>query len=197
MSTAAVGPNFDLLGSYSWVTGQSGSGFAVTLGSGGANANTTAAVTYGTNLITLCTWLYPIATDSTRFLFESSVNAGTTPDTFAAYINGGNLIGYVSGTTGARAESIAAPATGAWVHIGVVLDNSTATGNVKIYLDAVEQVLNLDVDTKTGTSNYAADTLYVSARAGASFFMDATFDDTRIYSGDQGANMTAIMNDSQ
>lgn len=187
---ATVGPNGTT--DASWVVGKSGSGFALDFNGTTQDAATSAAVSYGANIITICAWVFPRAMVGTRVLFESS-EVYANPNSFGVFADTGNLFVSNTGATGERQEYIASPPAGAWVHLAVVL---TPTDN-KIFLNAVEQSTTVSVNTRTGTANYAAQTLFVAARNASSLFANGVLDDVRIYSGDRSADLAAIMADPQ
>jgi len=187
---ATVGPNGTT--DASWVTGKTGSGFALDFNGTNQDAATSAAVTYGTNTITICAWVFPRAAAGTRMLFESSASYGN-PNCFGIFVDGALLYVSNSGATGERQEFTASAAAGAWVHLAVVL---TPTDN-KIFLNAVEQATTIQINTRTGTADYATQTLFVGARNNSSLFANGSLDDLRIYSGDVSADLAAIMADAQ
>ena len=53
---SSFGPGFSASGPMNWVTGASGSGFAIGT-TGDETATTTAPVTFGVNKITVCAWI--------------------------------------------------------------------------------------------------------------------------------------------
>ncbi len=95
------------------------------------------------------------------------------------------LAGIQDGTTGSpsfRSESFPTqPSAGVWHHYVIILDNSTATGDVIAYLDGVLQSLSLGINTKNQSSAFKTDTLYLMSRAGTSLFENGSLDDLRIY----------------
>lgn len=172
----------------SWVTGKTGSGFALEFNGTSQNAETSNTVTYGTNTITLCAWFWFDVTTGTRMLLESSATY-ITPNCFGIFVDANLLYASNTGATGERQEYIAFSTTGAWVHLAVVL---TPTDN-KIFVDGVEQATTITNNNRTGTADYSAQTLFVGARNSGSLFFDGRIDDLRIYSGDVSADLALIM----
>ncbi len=194
-ATAAVGPNITT--DADWVTGKSGSGYALDFNGTTDDAATTSSITYGTNMISISLWAAPDAFSSFRFLIESSSNSGSTPNCASVYWSGATLAASASGTTGARTESVVFTPTNTWVHIFALIDCTTATGNERIWTNGVEATTSIITSTKTGTENFSAQTLFIGARNSGSFFFAGLIDDLRIYSGDRSANLSEIMADPQ
>lgn len=177
-----------------WATGKSGTGYSIETDGSSQEASTSSSVTYSTNILTISFWLWTdVVVGSYRVYLES----GLTADTFSIYYDSSNarFTVYSRGTTGAREEGITHPANSAWNHILIVCDNSTATGDVIFYVNGVLTGSTIAANNKTGTANYSATTLYVAARTGSSLRHDGKLDDIRIYSGNQSASVTNIMND--
>lgn len=194
-ATATVGPNITT--DADWVTGKSGSGYALDFNGTSDDGATVSSVTYNTNIISISLWASPDAFSSFRFLTESSANSGSTPNCSAIYWIGASLSTSASGTTGARTESVVFTPTNTWVFIFALIDNSTATGDQRIWTNGVEATTSITTSTKTGTENFSAQTLFIGARNSGSLFFAGLIDDLRIYSGDRSANISAIMADPQ
>jgi hypothetical protein len=185
---ATVGPNGTT--DASWVTGKNGSGFALDF-NGANSASTSTTVTYGTNTITICGWFWFTASGSV-FLLESGPGF-PPPNSVGIYQTVGELYVSNSGTTGELSEKVAFSTTGEWVHIAVVVSPTEA----KLFINAVEQSTTNTSNNRTGTSNFADQTLYVGALSTGAYMFNGRIDDLRIYSGDQSAELAAIMADSQ
>lgn len=190
--TAAVGTNGTT--DAAWVTGKSGSGFALDANGTSQEAQSSSVVTFNTNIVTVALWAFLDATNSFRMLFESGTGAQT--DSFTCYTGNNVINAFVYGTTGVRTEVVSVPTTNYWYHLLLVFDNSTGNGDLKIYIDGVEKTTTPST-SKTGTSNFTARTLNLFARNAASSRMDGKLDDVRIYSGDRSADAVSIMNDPQ
>lgn len=180
-----------------WITGKSGSGFALDFNGTSDESLTSANITYGVNVITVCAWLYSDSNTGFHTVWGSDwINDQF--NVFTLYINGTALTAGMTGTTGQRAESIVTPGTGAWYHLMVVYDSSTGGGDIKMYLDGVLQGETIVSDTKTGTSNFAAFKFGCGYRINYSdLFYDGRIDDVRIYTGDKSGNVSAILADPQ
>jgi hypothetical protein len=196
--TATVGPNGTT--DASWVTGASGSGYALEFNGTSSDASSSSSVTYSVNKISISLWAYFDDTTSTRVLVENGNPYYTSVGGLIIFVDSGNL--YVScngdSTNTVRSEYCAAPATGGWKHIVALIDGSTATANTDIYIDGSSQSTTVAVNTHSGTSNFATGTLYVGARGGSSLFLDGRIDDLRIYNRLlSGSEITAIYGDPQ
>jgi len=166
---------------------------------GELSAATVSAVTYGTNKITVCFWL----NRSTAVAVTSIVDSGTNPyDSAGKWSigqNGSSFQVYMT-SSGAqhRLETCTTTTEDTWVHVLVVLDATTANGDILVYFDGVSQSTSVDDNTKTGTSDFSANSVGVMGNlAGDALWTLGKIDDTRIYTGDRSADVVAIMADSQ
>lgn len=180
-----------------WTTGKAGGGIT---GNGttffGQCTNildTQFALNWVTNFITMTYWIKDSSYTALEVHFEVSGNSAAG-DAFVFYNNADALVVVASGTTGNCNDTFATPSTGVWHHMGIVVDSSTGTGDIKIYYDGVEQVTT-PASTKTGTAHFKYEVFMVMCRGGTSLFSDAQMDDIRIYSGDRSADMPAIVAD--
>jgi Concanavalin A-like lectin/glucanases superfamily len=170
-----------------WLTGSSGSGFALGFNGSSQEATSNAAVTYGASTLTLTVWLYINDRTTTQIVVESSVNNNTVIDTFYILIDAGNLYVGIFGNSGNNTiKSISAPATGAWHHYACIYDNNLATagasGNVKLYLDGSLQSMTDLIVSKDGiNNNFSSNILYLGARGGTTLRFNGRLDDLRIY----------------
>jgi hypothetical protein len=149
-------------------------------GTSGSPAN----VTYGANVITVCFWAYNTAWGTGNTTLLNSSSGGSTANTWWIYNDEGTFTFIMQGTTvgSYKQSTVAAPSNSAWHHIAVVFDASTATGTTTIYIDGVAQSPSTVTDTKDGTSNFAAEPLYIMARNGtAGTFWTGYMDDVRVY----------------
>ncbi len=179
-----------------WVTGKSGSGYALDFNGTSHDLGTSGSITFGVSTITVCMWCFFDDVTTQQIVFETTTNYNVSTNAVSVGLNAGKIYGTIRGSTLYRQED-ASVSTGSWVHVGVVLNNSTVTGDVKIYLDGVLQAENITINTKTGSGVLAAGPIFVGARNRASFFYNGRIDDVRIYTGDRGASMSAIMVDAQ
>lgn len=188
-----------------WIVGKSGSGFALEFNGSSHRSSTTAALALAASQkITILAWVWIDSLVATQVLFEASANTNTNNGSFLIYADGGNLFGYVAdpvtgaGSNGCAKRSTTPPATGAWVHVAVTLDNSTAGGDVKMWFNAVSQAMTSSSATHTNAGNFGDHRLFVGARNDASLFFDGKIDDLRINEGELGVDaITVIMNNPQ
>lgn len=181
-----------------WGTGKSGAGSALDFNGTTHDSASNASIVFGASVLTVCFWVWLDTTSGARCLVESSINFNSNARAFLIYIDTGELFAAIHGATLYRAHKITAPSTGAWHHIAVVLDNSTVTGNVKIYLNGSLQSSTVTTNSKTGSGNFASYKVYAGARASASLFLDGRMDDLRIYNREVSAgDITSIYGDAQ
>ncbi len=185
---ATVGPNGTT--NATWVTGKTGSGFALEFNGTTQGASTSGPVTYGTNTITICGWFWFDTFLGGNVIFESLPQ----PQGFTVQVIGAAIyvINLGDGST-QRQGFVGPPATGAWVHFAVVFSPTETS----VFFDAVEQVFNQTFSDFSGTGNFAANTLSVGKRLDNTLFFDGRVDDFRIYSGDVSADLGSIMADAQ
>ena len=159
------------------------------------DAATSSNITSGTNIVTVTLWVNTDTGDnSTRMWVELSYSATVNVPGFLIYTDANGLNGYLSGTTGGRQETVAQPAAGTWFCYAFVFDNSTATGDVKIYKDGTELTPAApSPNDKTGTSNFTVQPIYVGARNSSTFWFDGGLDDIRVYSGELNASQISAI----
>ena len=200
-ANSVVGPNLST--DATWVTGKSGSGYALDHNGTSQDGATATTVAYATNKITVCFWAYWDTITSTRIILESSANYNDSGDTFILYsdvLSSTNTLqaGIRGASSQIRREGIVTPAISAWRHLAIVYDHSSNAGDVKFYLDGSEQTTSLDQNTKATTTALSTQTLNVAARNRASLWSDMRIDDLRVYSGELTADqITAVKNDPQ
>lgn len=186
-----------------WVTGQSGSGTALDFNGTSHDGHSTSAVSFGgAQVITICGWYFFDDITTVQNIWESDTHWSTsTNGSYLSQLDTGGFVVAMKGTGGtatARIETAAAPATGAWVHIAVVCDNSTPTGAIKIYYDGVMQTTTIDDNDKAGSPAFEDKPIYVGARSGTSLFYNGRIDDVRIYGRElTGTEINAVKNDPQ
>lgn len=157
---------------------------------GNGTFQSSANVTYSTNIVTLALWLrVPNLTNYAPILRSQYIN---DVPRWELALDGGWLRCAVVGATGYRGESIYAPiGTATWGHIAVVFSNSTAAGDVKLYINGALASPDITSDDKTGTANFAAGLISVK-----SIFADnAAFDldDVRLYAGELTAGQISAI----
>jgi len=135
----------------------------------------TTSITYGTNVLSLSLWAFYTDSGGNDIIFETTVNAGSNapaillvlPSTATAGSCDGSAIdGIIFSGGGAREECLNdRPAANEWHHYVAIFDNSTENGDVKIYVDGVEETLVIGTNTASGTSNYTSANSYIGFRA--------------------------------
>lgn len=159
-----------------WITGIVGD-YAVDM-SGANEGGSLSTIAFGSNVLSVAFWLK-----------AGTVSAGTIlkcPSAGSPYFvvefDSSNLKASIYSGAGQLAEEspVFTPHANRWTHVAAVLDNSTVGGEIKIYLNGVLQADNKTVETKSGTSNFATDSIQI----GESFVpqFDGSMDDLRIYS---------------
>lgn len=140
---------------------RSGTGSALDFVKANADeAEADGSIAYGSSVITMSCWAKFDGFGINHFLIS------TAPDSIGGSGDNGACLWYshadlgiqaqIRGTSGTyRREHIAYSTTGTWVHILAVFDHSTTTGDVKIWLDGVEQTLTTTTDDKNASGNFA------------------------------------------
>ncbi|MBI2010363.1 MAG: LamG domain-containing protein [Candidatus Chisholmbacteria bacterium] len=180
-----------------WTSGKVGQ--ALSFDGSNDYMNTSSTISFGVKVITLTFWLkWDAFADDNKLAFELSTNYNnndgsiivnpdnsSNPSTF-------NLSIQDSVTTSKyRQENFTRPSAGEWHHYAAVFDNSTVTGDIKLYLDGVEQSSTLATNDKDQSSNIRTDTLYFMSRAGTSLFGAGDLDDVKIYDYERTAAQIA------
>jgi hypothetical protein len=180
-----------------WVTGKSGSGFALQF-DGSNDYAQTASITFSTNIVTVCGWVYwnAFANDD-DFLWEHttdySVSAGRF--VFDANESSGFAFAAIRGSAQYRAEKISRWSAATWTHLAVVYDNSTTTGDVRFYVNGTDTSSTISINNKGGTNTCATAAVYLFSRAGSALFGAGRIDDFRIYGGELSAGEIAYVRD--
>lgn len=182
-----------------WITGESGSGFALSMASKYL-ATEPGNATYSSNILTVTFWMKPTDITTAQNVYENDSNWIT--GCFLAQLGGGGLSIAMKGTgttaADARIETATAPPTGTWVHVAVVMDNSTAAGDIKIYYDGVLQTTTVDQNNKSTILTFPVGKFWFGTRAGTSIFYQGAVDDVRIYNHElTGVEILAVKNDPQ
>jgi hypothetical protein len=160
------------------------------------------SVTYGANIVTVCAWVKAATWPGGAGTYQVWESGATGPGTaaanvFNAYSDFSTFQVALNGDAfSQRFENVSPdPADATWVHIAVVYDNSTATGDAKVYYDGVLQGESAG-GSKTGTANFGAEILNIASRNGASRFAAIDVDDFRIYSGELNSTEVAYVRDN-
>jgi hypothetical protein len=85
-------------------------------------------------------------------------------------------------TAGYRAECMSRPSAGVWHHWAITF-NYTASGDIRIYIDGVEQVTSVynENNVSSPAGNFGNYSWYFMSRAGSSLFGAGKMDNFRIY----------------
>jgi len=206
--TADVGPNGTLSGGYSWVTGKSGSGYAVAFDGVDAALISASNVTYGTDVVTVTCWVKcPQAQVANNWIHiagaDGYIKSSSSPG-WVVGLKGGysqNLEGIIkSSSWGADDIRVETDDAGlfpddTWTHLAMVFDaaaNSSA-GDVKIYVNGSLATTTVQVNTKTVTANYTANRLLVMKQLTNPRYTEGSIDDLRIYSGELTSTQIAAV----
>lgn len=176
-----------------WVTGKSGSGYALSFNGTNDEAATDSALNVSTGVVTLCAWIKR-GSDNNDFPFYY----GTTTDG-DWFINGTTTWNvYLYGATGYRRESFTLPSTGDWHHYLIVISQTanSGAGDIVVYVDGTLTSTTIWNNTKTGTNDIADNKLEIAWNR-ATAWWDGDMDDIRLYSGDMSGSVSSIMNDAQ
>lgn len=180
----SVGPSATATATVFWLTGASGSGFAMRTGSD-EHLNTDSAVTFGANVITVCAWVNCINWSASPGVIVQTTGYLGTANGFRLYMTGdGNTL--TAGMTGDTASNESQWSIGdqllanTWQHIAFVFDGSVGGGGaLTFYYNGVATVIGQGASARDGTSNFADAVLYIGSNEG----LDISIDDLRIYSG--------------
>jgi hypothetical protein len=185
-----------------WVTGKSGSGFALQF-DGTDDFAQTASVTYGTAIITVCAWVYWDAfANNDDLAWELTANFGGTSQTYIFIPNESSTTrAYMSmhKVAGFRSESFTRWTAATWTHIAIVYNNTAGASDITVYVNGTATATTLDLNNEPAAGgNFATAVLNLFARNGASLFGAGRLDDLRIYSGAlTAAEVAMVMLDPQ
>lgn len=206
--TADAGGINGTISGATWITGKSGSGYALQFD--GVNDTLSTAVNLslsGTHVVSIACWVWWDAFGSNDdLLLEFGENFGISGSSFIVNPNdstfGGFGLAMSDGAAAARFETFTRPSAGAWHHYVFVFDGDSVSGggggsgDIKMYVDGtllVETAINLTAYT---TANFGTGILYVFNRANSSLFGAGKLDDFRIYNRDvSGAEVISIRDD--
>lgn len=165
-------------------------------------AQTSSTVNFASDKITVAFWLYWNAyANDDDIAMELSSNFNSNNGTFL--INPNSSIGFPCNTSGRqfefaiqdtagspayRSECIVRPSAATWHHYAVVFDNSTTTGDIKVFVDGLDTETTTGVNNKGSSGNFKTDTLYFMSRAGSSLFGAGKMDDVKIYTSELTAD---------
>ena len=154
------------VGNTSWVAGKFGSCLYF---DGTGDGISTATITFTTNILTIAGWVNITGSAAVQILWETSDNFNNADDTLICFFDGtANRLyaGIQSSISGQkyRMEYISLVENTGWHHIAVFYDNSTITGDIKIYVDGDEQATTIATSTKESSGVFAAKSLYIGSR---------------------------------
>jgi len=180
---STVGPNATNNVS-TWITGKSGSGYALRAELPKNNLSTPSSVTYGTNEVTVCAWVrLPVNAAPVQFFGERDWNSY---DSFSFEQSAVVTYLIIRKSGAGRLEQSCArlPSTN-WVHVAAVFDaNANANaGEIKLYYDGVLQNLTNVTSSKTGGGNFASRPLNALLGSGSTR-IDFDKDHIAVFSGE-------------
>jgi len=184
-------------------TGSCGSGTATEMWNGGTNgrfngslafdgsgdsANSSSTINLtGTTKMTVSFWLnWDSYSNNDDLAMESSsdFNANNGAILIDPNSSSGSCNGYAEVAfrqTNYRSECITRPSAGVWHFWTAVFDTSTNAGDIKIYIDGIEQTTIVN-QTGTGAApSFGNFTWYFMSRAGSSLFGAGKMDETQIF----------------
>ena len=166
-----------------------------------------ASVSFGVSVATVTFWLYiPAFNDTDDLALETSVNSGNNDGCFYINPNSGSpatgtfavsLQSSTDATVKQRMESCTRPSAAAWHHYAVVLDNSTASGDIKIYIDGTEQSTTVVRNTKNQSGNLATETLYFMSRNLSTLNCQGTLSEVCVFNYELTGSQIAILASSR
>lgn len=146
----------------------------------------------GTKIATVSFWLRRTTATGGVVIFESSSNYNNNDGAFIGGLDAGSpcagneiqvAIQDSVGTQKYRAECYSPqPPVGGFHHYVMIFDNSTVTGDVRLFIDGLEKTTTLAVNTKDQSSQLRNDNFYFMSRGGLSNFSPNVLDDFRVYS---------------
>lgn len=196
-AAATVGPNLTL-SSPTWVTGKSGTGYALQFNGTSDGASTALAPTYGVNIITVCFWYYVTAYTGNNMVIAESLSGGYTTDGGWAI-----LVDLTTGEaetltyrTGYSLERFTHTSITTWHHWAAVLNASVTPHIHTTYIDGVLQTTSPAISSAV-TGNFLGFTMGFGNHGGGEWFK-GRLDDFRIYNHAlTPAEITAVKNDPQ
>lgn len=201
-AVAAVGPNITT--GAAWDTPGANGSTGSSLNFNGSSHTGTSATTInygGASTITVTFAINPDDITSTKVILESGPVVDSNALTWLIYFSGGSIYANINDSSTLnqqRSESCTAPSTGAWADIAVVFDVGTASGQIKIFINGVDQSTTLVSNFFVDTGAFSTQTLYVGARNASSLYYDGKIDDLRIYNREiTGSEITQVKNDRQ
>lgn len=187
----------------SWSTSTaSGSGACLVFSGGSAMAVSSNNIAPGSNFETVSVWWFPFNTNIAQCVLETSTFAYANSYAWGIYSEANGTINVLlSGATGSsqyRQESFPTVSTNAWHHLLVALDGTTGAGDIRLWLDGVEQSpISTTASRGSGTGNFGSYKLYYGSRGGTTMPLYGRIDDVRRWSTDKTASVSQIYADPQ
>ena len=174
---------------------------------------TASTVNFGTNIITISFWAKFNSTDADSITIELTTNYNNNARAFILNWYDSLVRGSCDGSalmlgmrdTGAgdyRLECMnSPPSTGEWHHYSAIYDNLTTNGDIKLYVDGIEQGLSLGATPVTdATGNFPTATLYIGDRAcagGGGLDVNGILEEFYIHVGELSANEILLLANSR
>ena len=167
-----------------WITGKSGSGYALRSAFPTNNLSTSSSVTYATNQVTVCAWIRLAETNaSVQFFGERDWNSY---DSFAFEQSSAVTYLVIRKSGAGRLEKSCRRIPSAnWVHVAAVFgQNANANaGEIKLYYDGILESLTNVTSSKSGGGNFAARPLNAVLGLGSPQ-QDLDLDHLAVFSGE-------------
>jgi Concanavalin A-like lectin/glucanases superfamily/Pectate lyase superfamily protein len=147
-------------------------------------ANSTRAIAYDSPVVTITGWFNSTwqKAGTSQTLISSSASPSSKAGRFSAFNVWGLIYVSLWEDAGAKREvTFPPPSDNAWHHFAFVVDKSTGSGNIVVYVDGALQSTTLSVDQATTPAMISTETLYLGSMGGASGFFNGSMDDVRIY----------------
>lgn len=191
--TALVGPNGYNSGTWS--------GGAIVLNGTSQYATNTTPLTFGTNQATVSFWINTSTWNgggANRTLFNNQVNANGSFQIFEQF---GDLNFELKQDGGSRSQYISSGnlglSTGIYVNIVAYFDNSTSSGNIRVWTNGIEAITITNA-SKTGTGNILNGYFSWGSSTTTAGWTGGSYDDLRIFSGLlMGTDASSIYNDGK
>lgn len=181
--TTSFGPSLTMSGGMNWITGASGSGYAIGT-TGDETATTDSVVTFSNNKITITAWLNCANWSAAPGDIVKTEAYGSTANGFRLRMTGdGNVFTMaINGDTASNQskwqfnDSLQA---NTWQHIACVFDGSVGGGGtIVFYYNGAVTTVGQSTSDRDGTSNFADAKIII----GSTESLDVKIDDLRIYS---------------
>jgi len=143
------------------------------------------------NVLTVSMWLYVNEfNNDDAMAFESSVNLNNNDGAAGFTLHSGTpCSGYINvsiqdstSSSKYRIECFNRPTAKEWHHYVTIYDNSSTQGDVRLFIDGVEQnSVSMPINTKDQASGLGNYTWYLMSRSGTIQYASGRLDDVRVY----------------